>query len=174
MIIRTRRLLLRPYFPEDANELYAAIADERVVRMLSRAPWPYALADAQEFCARAVVPPELNFAIALPGLHGAPIIGGIGIDICGDLPELGYWIAPDFWRQGYVSEAIEAVLEASSALGFDRIRSAHFVDNLPSGCALLKAGFAPTGELIEIACRGRGGEGVPAIRYERVLGAPSG
>ena len=174
MMIRTRRLLLRPYFPEDAAELCAAIADERVVRMLSMAPWPYTLKDAEDFCALTHEPPELNFAITLSGASGAPIIGGIGIDFKGDLPELGYWIAPAYWQQGYVSEAIEAVLEKARLMGMERVRSAHFVDNLASGCVLLKAGFAPTGELLEIACRGRGGEGVPAIRYERALGMPPG
>ena len=171
VMIRTSRLFLRPYFPEDARELCAAIADERVVRMLSLAPWPYTLEDAHSFCALTHVPPELNFAITLPGATGAPIIGGIGIDpATGNLPELGYWIAPDHWQRGYVSEAIAAVLETARLMGMQHIRSSHFVDNLASGCVLLKAGFTPTGELIEIASRGRGGQGVPAIRYELMLG----
>ncbi len=169
-MIRTSRLFLRPYFREDARELCAAIADERVVRMLSLAPWPYTLKDAEDFCSLVHAPPALNFAITLPGPSGAPIIGGIGIDCTkGEMPELGYWIAPDHWQKGYVSEAIAAVLETARLVGIERVRSAHFVDNLPSGCVLLKAGFLPTGELIEIASRGRGGAGVAAIRYERAL-----
>ncbi|HEX8257817.1 MAG TPA: GNAT family N-acetyltransferase, partial [Allosphingosinicella sp.] len=40
MFARTDRLLLRPGWAEDAPALYAAIADEAIVRNLASAPWP--------------------------------------------------------------------------------------------------------------------------------------
>lgn len=49
MFARTQRLLLRPVWPEDAEALFAAINDERIVCNLSRAPWPYTPEDAREF-----------------------------------------------------------------------------------------------------------------------------
>ncbi|MBA3730647.1 MAG: GNAT family N-acetyltransferase, partial [Sphingomonas sp.] len=41
MFTRTARLLLRPGWAEDAPALAAAIGDERIVRNLATAPWPY-------------------------------------------------------------------------------------------------------------------------------------
>ena len=40
MFIRSKRLFLRPGWPEDWTELYTAINDEGVVRNLASAPWP--------------------------------------------------------------------------------------------------------------------------------------
>lgn len=164
-MIRTSRLLLRPYFAEDARELFARIADERVVRMLSRAPWPYTMDHAREFCACPLDPFCTNFVITLPEQRGAPIIGGIGLELAGDVPELGYWLAPDFWRQGYISEAVTAVLEKAALLGFTQVCAGHFADNPASGAVLRKAGFAPTGEIAATPSQGRGGQDVPTIRY---------
>ena len=52
MFARTERLLLRPGWSEDAAALLQAISDERIVRNLATAPWPYSLADAEAFLAR--------------------------------------------------------------------------------------------------------------------------
>ena len=49
MFTRTARLLLRPGWAEDAPALCAAIGDERIVRNLATAPWPYRLRDAEAF-----------------------------------------------------------------------------------------------------------------------------
>lgn len=166
MFIRTRRLLLRPIYPEDAGEIHAGIAHEDVVRMLARAPWPYLPEHAAAFCAaQSVDPLALQFAIALPGERGAPVIGGIGIDMAGDVPELGYWIAPAHQRQSFAPEAVEAVLDAAALLGHDRIEAGHFHDNPASGAVLIASGFAPTGIWRDTACAGRGGEMVPTLRY---------
>ena len=60
MFTRTARLLLRPPFPEDWREVYSGINDAGVVRMLARAPWPYAPEDAQAFCNAQRVPQRLR------------------------------------------------------------------------------------------------------------------
>ena len=51
MFARTERLLLRPGWAEDARRCSSAIADQRIVRNLATAPWPYALRDAEAFLA---------------------------------------------------------------------------------------------------------------------------
>ncbi len=52
MFARTRRLTLRPGWPEDAPALAQAIAHESVIAKLARAPWPYAVSDADAFLAQ--------------------------------------------------------------------------------------------------------------------------
>ena len=169
MFIRTGRLFLRPIFPEDARALYAAIADEKIVRMLARAPWPYTVGDAQAFCTGAGSADGLLFAITLPALPGAPLIGTIALDRQGDRHELGYWIGRAWQGQGYAAEAVAGVLEIAAMLGIRRIEAGHFLDNPASAAVLRGAGFAETGELRPVASLGRGGELALARRYQRRL-----
>ena len=56
MFHRSDRLLLRPVWPEDWQNILAGIADEGVVRNLASAPWPYNAADARAFTALPVNP----------------------------------------------------------------------------------------------------------------------
>ena len=165
MFIRSARLFLRPAFPEDSRELYEAICDAGVVSMMATAPWPYRLADAEEFCARPVDPKVPGFVMTLPSAKGAPIIGGIGFRREGDGLELGYWVARDHWGRGYATEAGRAALEVARALGHRRIDAGHYLDNPASGRVLRKLGFRDTGEVRPTFCRARGGELVLARRY---------
>jgi len=170
MMIRTRRLTLRPPFPEDWRELHAAINDEGVVRMLASAPWPYLPEHARDWCAQPPNPREMRFVIALPGADGAPIIGSIGIG-AREAPTLGYWIARDHRRQGFATEAIEAVLDCAATIGHRQVVAGHWLDNPASGAVLARCGFVETGELRAEPCLGRGGVEVVARRYACDLAA---
>ena len=169
MFARTERLMLRPGWIEDAPALSRAIGDEAVVRNLARAPWPYALGDAQAFLkgpAESRLPNVLIFART----QAAPrLVGGIGLhrDESGEV-ELGYWIARPYWGLGFATEAGRAVVNmAQDSLRLDRIVSGHFLDNPASGHVLRKLGFTPTGRIDARPCRARGCL-VPFVAYERV------
>jgi hypothetical protein len=54
MFVRTPRLLLRPGWSQDAAALFEAIGDERIVRNLATAPWPYRPGDAEAWLATVV------------------------------------------------------------------------------------------------------------------------
>ena len=165
MFYRSERLFLRPAFPEDSRELHEAICDAGVVAMLARAPWPYRLSDAEEFCMRPADPQTPRFLVTLPGAKGAPIIGGVGLTPAEDGPELGYWIARDHWGRGYATEAARATVEIGRALGHPRVLAGHYVDHPASARVLRKLGFRETGEVRPTFCRARGGELVLARRY---------
>ena len=165
MFYRSERLFLRPAFPEDAREIYEGICDAGVVQMLASVPWPYRLADAEEYCALPHDPQAPRFAITLPGAKGAPIIGVVGFHTRDDEVGFGYWIAHDHWGQGYATEAARAALEVARALGNKRVLAGHYVDNPASGRVLRKLGFRETGEVRPTFCRARGGELVLARRY---------
>lgn len=85
----TRRLTLRPGWPEDAPALSVAIGHEPVVRNLSRAPWPYALGDAETFLSLPRSAHQPRFQIMTRGENR--LIGGIEL-IARDtrVHELGY------------------------------------------------------------------------------------
>ncbi len=165
MFIRTERLFLRPGWPEDWQELLAAIGEEAVVRNLGRAPWPYTAADARDFAARPQDGRTPHFVVTLPGASGARVIGACGLerDDHGGV-ELGYWIARGHWGRGYATEAGRAVLGLARALGHGRLSASHFVDNPASGRVLAKIGFRPTGRVRERLSRGRGAA-APSVEY---------
>lgn len=149
MFVRTQRLTLRPGWPEDAPALARAIADERVVRMLSRAPWPYGVADAETFLAlpEAIDEPRLLIFEHVGG--DALPVGGIGVhrDETGER-ELGYWLTPAAWGRGLMTEAAGALIDSLSAsFGITQLVSGFFADNPASARVLTKLGFVQTGEV---------------------------
>lgn len=166
MFARTERLMLRPGWPEDAPELVRAIGHEDVVTRLARAPWPYALGDAQAFLAQPRGGHEPRFLIFDDIAAGPRLVGGIELI---DGEELAYWLTPAAWGRGYATEAGRAMIDiARHALGVRRLHARHFVDNPASGRVLAKLGFCATGEVAPLTSRGRREPGL-AIAYERDL-----
>ena len=148
MFARTQRLTLRPAWPEDAPAIARAIGHEEVVRMLSKVPWPYRLADAKTFLARRRGADEAFFLILSHEADYPRLVGGIGLAPDGDGHELGYWLTPPAWGRGYATEAGRAVVAiARHALGLKRLHAGHFVDNPASGRVLQKLGFRATGRV---------------------------
>ncbi|HEX8238131.1 MAG TPA: GNAT family N-acetyltransferase [Allosphingosinicella sp.] len=170
MFVRTERLLLRPGWSQDAPALFEAIADERVVRNLASAPWPYTPADAEAFLATERKTSEPSLLIFRCS-HGAPeLIGGIGF---GRRPtgetEFGYWLVRRHWGRGYATEAGRALLAtARHGLRVKRLDSAHFLDNPASGRVLEKLGFRPTGMIVLRYSAGRG-EAAPCRLFKLEL-----
>lgn len=148
MFARTERLLLRPGWREDAPALFQAICDERVVRNLAQAPWPYEPGHAEAFLGRERGPRDASCLIFLRSSGAPRLVGGIGIhEMASGGQELGYWIARSFWGLGIATEAGRAmVANARHSLRLKRLVSGHFVDNPASGRVLAKLGFRPAGK----------------------------
>lgn len=170
MFARTKRLTLRPGWPEDAPALSRAIGHEAVVTKLARAPWPYALGDAEDFLSRVRAGTNSFFLILAHEGSAPRLIGGIGIHREDDgNQEFGYWLTPDAWGRGYATEAGRAVIDiARYGRGLKRLHAGHFVDNPASGRVLTKLGFHPTGRIELRGSLARGGE-APCARYELAL-----
>ena len=166
MFARTKRLTLRPGWPEDARALCEAIGHETVVSKLARAPWPYALGDAETFLARPRGGNDPAFLILLHDGADTRLIGGIGIQAESDgTQQLGYWLTPDAWGRGYATEAGRAVIAmARHALGYKQLHAWHFADNPASGRVLTKLGFRPTGRIEPRPSLARGGT-APGVGY---------
>ncbi|HYW15975.1 MAG TPA: GNAT family N-acetyltransferase [Allosphingosinicella sp.] len=170
MFVRTERLLLRPGWSQDAPALFDAIGDERIVRNLATAPWPYRPEDARAWLAteRKESEPSLlvfRFSNGAPELIGAV---GFGRKPTGGI-EFGYWIARHHWGRGYATEAGRAVLAAARhSLRLKRLDAGHFLDNPASGRVLEKLGFRPIGKIVPYYSAGRG-ESAPCRLFELEL-----
>jgi RimJ/RimL family protein N-acetyltransferase len=165
MFHRTERLLLRPAWPEDWETILWAIADERVVRNLARAPWPYRAQDAHAFANREPDPRFPTFLLTLPEERGSRLVGcaGLGAGTGGGV-ELGYWIGRSYWGRGFATEGARGVLDVARVLGHRQIEAGHYVDNPASGRVLRKLGFRPTGQVQPRDCLARG-EATACVLY---------
>lgn len=160
MFAITERLLLRPGWIEDAPALSRAIGDRAVVRNLARAPWPYALGDAERFLSMPQQHDRPRLLVFRRGGPAPELVGGVGIhDGVNGTPELGYWIARAHWGQGYATEAGRALIATcDETLRLPHLIASHALDNPASGAVLRKLGFRPTGEIGRMHSLGRGAE----------------
>ena len=79
---------------------------------------------------------------------------------------IGYWVHPDYWGNGYATEAAKAVLNfIDSELSAETVRTAHAIANAASQRVIEKLGFIRTGTN---PCGFRK-QGKPVPEYEYVI-----
>lgn len=157
MFARTERLLLRPGWVEDAPALAAAINRENLALNLAHVPWPYSIADAENFLARDRTSEESSLLIFERTSAEPRLIGGIGLARDAGQAILGYWIVPSSWGKGFATEAGRAVIDlARETLRIGQLTAQHLVDNPASARVLRKLGFHATGERQLLSSAGRG------------------
>lgn len=147
VMLATGQLKLRPLVTEDAPRISALMNNWNVARMLAMPPFPYALADAQRYlanvAARAGDERIHEWAITCDGTF----IGGIGYGTEDDLaPQIGYWLGEAYWSNGYMTEALRAVVGHFFASQPDSaLHSGVFADNPASLHLQRKLGFEVVG-----------------------------
>jgi len=157
-VIETERLVLRPLELEDAPWIARQSSRPQIARMTGRIPSPNPPLFAEGFILmmRAA---ELNRGdrvrlIVLRGT-GEPA-GVIGLNPHGGgVWELGYWLQPEAWGNGYATEAGRAMLDDARARGVTRFQAGYFLENPASGKVLEKLGFHDTGERSDVFSIGR-------------------
>ena len=150
--IETERLLLRRMEMRDARDLFEYSRDEEVAR--------YVLWEAQKNVSesRAYIKFMLRKYRA-----GDPaswcivrkdedrVVGTIGymwFQPENNAAEVGYSLARDCWNQGYMTEALRAVLRYSfEEMAINRIEAQHEVGNPASGAVMRKCGMRHEGTL---------------------------
>lgn len=114
-------MTLRPWRAEDAPALAAAWADEEIRRNTSVPPDP-SLAYAQRWIAGEPERRRRGLAVDLVIDVDGAVAGEVGLDLTGDEPELGYWVAAPFRRQGCATSAVRLLVDwAFENLPIDRI-----------------------------------------------------
>ncbi|MDE3169005.1 MAG: GNAT family N-acetyltransferase [Acidobacteriota bacterium] len=136
-LLKTRRLLLRPLELADASQIQLVFPQWEIVRYLSnRVPWPYpcdgALAFIRDDALAAAARGEAwNWTLRLKS-NPAHIIGGIELRK-NERDNRGFWLDPEFHRQGYMTEAAASVTEFwFDVLQFSVLRTSKAVANVAS------------------------------------------
>lgn len=172
-VIRTPRLTLRKLKPEDQYRIASAMQDVRVVRMLTSVPVPYASDDALDWI-RSWESGEINgWAYAIT-FDGGALEGCITIEWreAGERTgwHLGYWLAPDHWGEGFMTEAVGAIVERFFArMMGETLYAGAIADNPASLKVQDKLGFQVTGSS-DVYSHSRGAM-VPVIDTEVTFGS---
>lgn len=143
-MLETKRLILRPWRDEDAEELYKYAKDPQVG---PAAGWPVhtSVANSREII-RNVLSAEGTYAVVLK--ETMLPVGSIGIMRNANIPtaekeaEIGYWIGKPYWGQGLIPEAVRECLRyCFEELGCERVWCGYYEGNEKSHRVQEKCGF---------------------------------
>lgn len=146
VVIRTDRLVLRPFKPDDLQDLYRYASVDGVGQM---AGWlPHRNLEESSRVLDWFIQGKKTFAIEYRG----EVIGSIGIEAYNEseLPELqsqkgreiGYVLSKAYWGQGLMPEAVRGVIRwLFEEEKLDFLVCGHFVENLQSWRVQEKCGF---------------------------------
>lgn len=143
-MLKTKRLILRPWQEADAESLYEYAKDPDVG---PAAGWPVhtSVENSRSIIRQVLSAPE-TYAVCLNG----KAIGSVGLKKKGstdmtdreDECELGYWIGKPFWGQGLIPEAARALLRrAFQELGMRAVWCGYYDGNEKSRRVQEKLGF---------------------------------
>jgi ribosomal-protein-alanine N-acetyltransferase len=155
MELITDRLVLRDFRENDWPAVLAYQSDPRYLHYYE---WTERTRQAVQefvgmFLAQQQAIPRIKFQLAVTLKSNHQLIGNCGIRM--DTPDafmadIGYEIAPDFWGQGYATEAAREIMAYGFArLKVHRIWACCNAENLASECVLKKLGMKLEGRLRE-------------------------
>ncbi|MFC4427103.1 GNAT family N-acetyltransferase [Deinococcus navajonensis] len=155
----TSRLCLRPFVETDAGIVTTLLSTPEVAEGMLSIPFPYPADLARSWILSRPGAAEEGraFSWAITHLDTAQLLGGVTLSPApGQFrAELGYWLGVPFWRQGYASETVPAVLKFGfDLLNLHRIQATVFPGNPASARVLEKAGFCREGLLRGYARKG--------------------
>ena len=144
--LRTPRLLLRAWEPEDLEDFYEYASVDGTGQMAGWLPLQ-SLEESQKILS-AFIKGGQCFAI----VKDEKVIGSIEIKKYSEkiFPEteklrgreLGFVLSHDYWNRGYMTEVVQEVLRyLFMEVGLDLVACSHFIWNHPSAKVQRKAGF---------------------------------
>lgn len=153
MKLETKRLFIREFTPDDLEEVHAYASDPLVARYMI---WgPNSEAETRDYLnltreMQNQTPRQgFEFAVVLKATN--QLLGGCGLHLSDPKQgEIGYCFNPQFWKQGYTSEAAEALLQLGfREFGLHRIYATCRPDNIGSAKVMQKIGMVYEGYLRE-------------------------
>lgn len=146
VILHTPRLTLRPWQMSDVEDLYTYAKVDGVGQM---AGWiPHKNREESRTILQLFLEGKNQFALEYQG----KVIGSVGIEKYDEalLPEyadrkgreIGYVLSKDYWGQGLMPEAVQAVIEyLFQQVGLDFLVCCHYLENDQSRRVQEKCGF---------------------------------
>lgn len=156
VVLRTNRLILRPFNEDDLEDLFEYASVEGVGE---RAGWKHHenIAETSQIL-EMFIKEKKTFAVVLK--ENSKVIGSIGIEKYGREEslseffdykgrEIGFVLSKDYWGQGLMPEALKGVIEyCFNELDYDFLLCGHFDFNTQSARVQEKLGFIPYRRLL--------------------------
>ncbi len=153
-VIKTDRLILRPFEVNDSPEVNKYAGDKKISSNTVSIPYPYDEEMAKEWIKghpqRFREGKGVDYAVIQQ--EDQKLVGAIGLNIndTHKHAELGYWVGMPYWGKGYATEASAGLLR----YGFEerhlnRIYAYYFVSNPASGRVMQNIGLQLEGRLRE-------------------------
>ena len=156
VVLRTNRLILRPFNEDDLEDLFEYASVEGVGE---RAGWKHHenIAESTQIL-EMFIKEKKTFAVVLK--ENNKVIGSIGIEKYGREEslseffdykgrEIGFVLSKDYWGQGLMPEALKEVIEyCFNELDYDFLLCGHFDFNNQSARVQEKLGFIPYRRLL--------------------------
>ncbi|PLT31903.1 GNAT family N-acetyltransferase [Peribacillus deserti] len=150
--LNTQRLILKEITEEDAQRLYEIFSSQEVTRYYGMDPFTTIEQAANlihSFQKTFTEKRAVRWGIILK--ENGTLIGTIGLNnlqVGNKRTEIGYELHPDYWRKGYVSEALQEVLRhIFEDIGIHRAGAVTFPENKASSDLLKKLSFKEEGLL---------------------------
>ena len=153
-VLNTRRLTLREIRPTDVQAVFDSLSQEAATKYINRGPMQ-SLEEAEKLVEIRASLFERSIGIRWAiTLREKPdyLIGSCGyykMDKGNQSVETGYDLHPTYWRQGFMTEALTAVINFAYSDQFffylNRIQALTYVDNQASIGLLMKLGFEEEG-----------------------------
>lgn len=157
-ILRTARLVLRPFVLADAPVVQRLAGDENVASTTLNIPHPYEDGMAERWIERQTREWEAQTSLVLAVTTGDDgLVGAVSLALtpAHGRAELGYWIGVPFWNRGYATEAAAALVAYGfDELGLNRVLARHITRNPASGRVISKLGMRPEGVMREHIMKG--------------------
>jgi RimJ/RimL family protein N-acetyltransferase len=165
--LETERLILRPMQRSDVGAIVALAGDEAVATKTASIPYPLTLREAESWLDRHLRSGSgREVVFAIEHKQDGAFLGAIGLLVTGNLlpAPMGYWLGRPYWNQGYMTEAIQRLLDHAFAdLGVTAVRAAAYPDNPASMRVQEKVGMTFVGREMEPA-PARGGDREVLVR----------
>ena len=138
-------IVLRPFTFADAPRVEILAGDAELAEATSPIPHPYGPGVADQWIAThaALRDRGTAFVYAVTRADDGLLVGAVEVRLAPEaLDSLGYWVGRPYWRRGYATAAIRAII----AMGFgyldcNRLTASHLVRNAASGRVLEKCGL---------------------------------
>lgn len=144
IIIKTERLILRPWKETDLDDFFEYASVDGVGEM---AGWSHHKSkEDSKLILNSFINSKKTFAIEYNG----KVIGSLGIEEYKELPELddklgrelGFVLSKDYWGRGFMPEAVKSVIDyLFNQIQLDFIVCGYFSDNIQSEKVQKKCGF---------------------------------
>ncbi len=150
---QTERLVLRSIVPEDLENVYKGLSHPDVIKYYGVNYSTLESTKEQMQWFQDLEKNETGIWLAICSKKDLAFLGATGLNNLIKIhrkAELGFWLFPEFWNKGIISEAVPVLLDyAFNDLKLHRIEAVVETGNFPSAKVLKKLGFKHEGRMVD-------------------------